>query len=458
MRRGSAGITDRGRTTTSEQRNTDRRRGRRDTPEESISRSRELNDFLRPGSRSVTKERASSREQAPKRGSSQGSPAPSGELALKRDSTSRSPLPSGRKSPAPLAEPKDVTQVFRQFDVNGDGMIDRNELMQVLQELDPERWTNRNITLLLMALDANFDGRINYQEFVDWVSEDGTDQKEFREYTGMPRSRVELQQLEAERKAAALKGTETELEANRADVVVKLEALKTVESRLVAVRARFNKLKVDAEKASEIFMPSYEKYCEASEDVTVPAKSVLDHEIKEVSEQIKVVDKSTQVSHMISNPPTGARLVANAMCVLFKVHPGTRIDLEPDYWTAFIEGLLNPKLLEQMEKFDKENVPEDDVKKISGICRDEQFKPQQVSDQTQQMEKTSNFMVTMCLWVHFIDKYRKAGVKKMWEQVHHAEVELEKVESSLTKKQDELKDAKKKVERLEIARAAIEQE
>lgn len=399
-------------------------------------------------------------ERAPR---SRGSAKPNSRERLGSAESVRKDLPHKRGAFAEpskhslSAEPKDVTAVFRQFDTNCDGMIDRNELMHVLQELDPERWTKRNVTLLLMSVDANFDGRINYEEFVGWVSEDGTEQKEFRTYTGMPRSRAELAQLEAEKKAAALKGTEAELEACREEVVAKLESLRIVESRLIAVRARFNKLKVDAEKASEIFMPTYEEYTGVSADVSVPTKAVLEHDIKEVSEKVDLKDEDTQVIHALSRPPAGAQLVAHAMCVLFKVHPGTKIKLEPDYWTAFVEALLRPKLLEQMEKFDKENIPEDDIEKISQICGDERFDPQQVKDSTQRMGRTSNFMVTMCLWIHFIVKYRKAGVKQIWDQVHHSEVELEKVESSLTKKQDELKDAKRKAERLEAARAAIEE-
>jgi len=62
-----------------------------------------------------------------------------------------------------------VTAVFQHFDANGDGEIQREELVQVLQLLDGERWTDQRIDDLVVAADANHDGKIQFGEFLKWV-------------------------------------------------------------------------------------------------------------------------------------------------------------------------------------------------------------------------------------------------------------------------------------------------
>lgn len=62
-----------------------------------------------------------------------------------------------------------VTTVFQHFDANGDGVIQREELVQVLQLLDGERWTDQRIDDLVVAADANQDGKIQFGEFLKWV-------------------------------------------------------------------------------------------------------------------------------------------------------------------------------------------------------------------------------------------------------------------------------------------------
>jgi len=62
-----------------------------------------------------------------------------------------------------------VTAVFQHFDANGDGEIQREELVQVLQLLDGERWTDQRIDDLVVAADANHDGKIQFGEFLRWV-------------------------------------------------------------------------------------------------------------------------------------------------------------------------------------------------------------------------------------------------------------------------------------------------
>jgi len=66
-----------------------------------------------------------------------------------------------------------VTTVFQHFDRNGDGVIQREELVQVLRLLDGDSWTDERIDELVIAADANRDGKIQFDEFLKWVFSSG---------------------------------------------------------------------------------------------------------------------------------------------------------------------------------------------------------------------------------------------------------------------------------------------
>lgn len=328
-----------------------------------------------------------------------------------------------------------MTEVFRRFDKDGDGTIDLGELRSVLQSLDPVRWSDRNVTLLLMAVDKTFDGRIDYEEFVEWVVAEGDQQNEFRTYMGMPRTRDELAKLELARKAEAEKGTAAELEKYKAIAAHRLDVLRKAEGRRHAAYAHFDRLKADVENASEIFMPTYEKFKEVADTLTIPVKAVRDREIR--------------------TPPESVQLTAQAMCALFKVFPSSAPGVMPDYWRAFEECLLKPKLLGQMEEFDKENIPHSVNLKLQSVCADEKFDTEQVTKDATEMGRCADLVIAMNLWIHFLVKYNEAGVKKMWQAVHTAEIEMANADKQVTAKQDELQEVKRQIERIETANAIV---
>jgi len=76
-----------------------------------------------------------------------------------------------------------VMYVFMDFDVNGDGTLDRNELGGMLQRLDAESWSDDRVDALMLAIDTGKDGRIQFEEFIRWVFGGKPDeQSAFREY------------------------------------------------------------------------------------------------------------------------------------------------------------------------------------------------------------------------------------------------------------------------------------
>jgi len=61
-----------------------------------------------------------------------------------------------------------VLKAFKRIDFNGDGVIETNELTQVLKELDPS-FTPTDISRIMRAADFNKDGQVKYEEFVGWI-------------------------------------------------------------------------------------------------------------------------------------------------------------------------------------------------------------------------------------------------------------------------------------------------
>merc|ERR1711920_165844 len=67
-----------------------------------------------------------------------------------------------------------VSVQFQQFDANGDGIVERADLASVLRNLEPGKWSDGDVDAILTAFDKNGDGRIQYEEFIDWAFNAGS--------------------------------------------------------------------------------------------------------------------------------------------------------------------------------------------------------------------------------------------------------------------------------------------
>jgi hypothetical protein len=63
--------------------------------------------------------------------------------------------------------------VFRKFDINRDGVIEKAELAKVMARLDPGYWTSENTDAFFSAADLNGDSLIDYEELVKWMFAEG---------------------------------------------------------------------------------------------------------------------------------------------------------------------------------------------------------------------------------------------------------------------------------------------
>jgi hypothetical protein len=70
-------------------------------------------------------------------------------------------------------EPDRVLAIFIKFDTNGNGFIERSELISALFALDAYFWTEVKVDAMLKAADSNKDGMLDYEELLTWIFKDG---------------------------------------------------------------------------------------------------------------------------------------------------------------------------------------------------------------------------------------------------------------------------------------------
>jgi len=73
----------------------------------------------------------------------------------------------------PDPEREKMLRIFRQFDINGDGKICRDELGALLKILDPDTFNDAAVDILFNEADCDRDGKLNVEEFVGWLSASG---------------------------------------------------------------------------------------------------------------------------------------------------------------------------------------------------------------------------------------------------------------------------------------------
>lgn len=110
---------------------------------------------------------AAAAKPSPLNSAASAKPSPLKSAAL----TAASPKPSSSSdsrstAPAPaLPSHRDLEEVFRKFDSNGDGKISRSELSSVMSALEC-RATEEEIDRMMKEADSNKDGFISFEEFV----------------------------------------------------------------------------------------------------------------------------------------------------------------------------------------------------------------------------------------------------------------------------------------------------
>mmetsp|Transcript_34656 Transcript_34656/g.62886 ORF Transcript_34656/g.62886 Transcript_34656/m.62886 type:complete len:148 (-) Transcript_34656:111-554(-) len=101
-------------------------------------------------------------------------------LAVEGLLRSRAELQEKESKPAAEEKPSEdqvqedkLRAVFQRFDLDKSGTLTANELLALLQDLNPSLWDSKRVQRLLNTMDVNKDGHVSYEEFCRWVC--GTD-------------------------------------------------------------------------------------------------------------------------------------------------------------------------------------------------------------------------------------------------------------------------------------------
>lgn len=113
-------------------------------------------------------------------------------------------------------------------------------------------------------------------------------------------------------------------------------------------------------------------------------------EQEEAVASLKSLNKNDVVEvRAMTRPPLGVKMVVEAVCIMKEVKPkkiagdkpGERIN---DYWDPGKALLSDPgKFLESLFKFDKDNIPDDVIKKIQPLIDNPDFTPAAIAKVSQ---------------------------------------------------------------------------
>lgn len=111
---------------------------------------------------------------------------------------------------------------------------------------------------------------------------------------------------------------------------------------------------------------------------------------EEAVASLKSLNKNDVVEvRAMTRPPVGVKMVVEAVCIMKEVKPkkiagdkpGERIN---DYWDPGKALLSDPgKFLESLFKFDKDNIPDDVIKKIQPLIDNPDFTPAAIAKVSQ---------------------------------------------------------------------------
>eukprot|EP00929_Paragymnodinium_shiwhaense_P087551 TRINITY_DN476_c0_g7_i1.p1 TRINITY_DN476_c0_g7~~TRINITY_DN476_c0_g7_i1.p1 ORF type:complete len:2666 (-),score=827.08 TRINITY_DN476_c0_g7_i1:96-7328(-) len=242
---------------------------------------------------------------------------------------------------------------------------------------------------------------------------------------------IELNDLEPVLEKAAQETGEMRerVEAQQQGAVEKKALVEEEEAKANVQKATASEIKADCEKDLAAALPAYEAALEA-------LSKLNKGDVGEVKG--------------MKQPPAGVILTAQALCIMFEVKPVKvaaadgrgKVD---DYWEAAKKELLvDPKLLDKMLHFDKDNIPDSVVNKVKPLYDDPEFEPEKI-------RKASLAAMGICKWVRAMIVYDKVAKDVAPKKVKLAQAEEEKAaaEAMVALKQQELADVMAQVAELE---------
>lgn len=91
-------------------------------------------------------------------------------LSVELESIPDRPSTASEIEDSQIENARRIARAFSFFDLNGDGVIDRREFMEMLMMLDSYFFSMETVDQLLRDADANGDGEVHYAEFAAWLA------------------------------------------------------------------------------------------------------------------------------------------------------------------------------------------------------------------------------------------------------------------------------------------------
>ena len=199
---------------------------------------------------------------------------------------------------------------------------------------------------------------------------------------------------------------------------------------------------IQAQQAKEIAADA-----QADLDKALPALDAALESLKKLSRNDVVEVKS------LKNPPDGVRLVMEACCIMFDEKPKMVADPNKigkkiaDYWEPAKKLLVDPtKFLNNLMEYDKDNIKDTVITKISPYIDMETFTPEAIF-------KVLKACTSICMWARAMYIYHNVTL-----QVAPKRAALEEAQAKLAKTTAELQEAQDKLRKVEEKIAVLEKD
>jgi dynein heavy chain len=223
-------------------------------------------------------------------------------------------------------------------------------------------------------------------------------------------------------------------------LLVKITADKIVANeQSVIVEAEAKKCNEQAREANELKVS-----CENDLAEAIPALEAAERALKNL-------DKSDIVEMKAMKKPSNAiKMTMAAISIMLEVKPDKKVkDGDPridPYWGPATKELLNdPRFLQRLQTYDRDNMDPEIVAKAKGFTDDPEFDPEVVA------KKGSMAAAGLAKWVHAMVKYDRVArlVAPKRAALKEAETTLKDAQENLAIKQAALKEVMDKVAELE---------
>ena len=213
------------------------------------------------------------------------------------------------------------------------------------------------------------------------------------------------------------------------DISVKEPEMVKLATEIEQLNKRLTQERINLDKASKAFRRkevAARKKSEETQELAEDAHKNLEAALPSLEAAMQALTSIDNAEFLelrqVKSPPEVIQQVMEAVCILL----GVKAD-----WATAKQILLDPYFQQKMIDIEKENIPEQSVKKIRRYTDNARFVPDEIA-------KVSNAAAAMCMWVRAVDLYMKIfkSIEPKRMRLMQAESELAELMSALREETD----------------------